>query len=124
MFVLLENISPARVPGAAIVAPQQGIASPNTIIESNSNSVNRMKRLINLLITVSALIHGMVIAAAAIDFPSGVITGLIYVILGGCISVYSLVTNKNFEGNVASLQDIVMNGHQVPITWYFTQGSL
>ena len=94
------------------------------VINTNTNSSTRMKCLINTLITVSSVVHAMVISAAAIDFPKGVIVGLVYVIIGMCVSVYTLVQHKQYEGTVASLQDILRNGHQVPITWYFTQGFL
>lgn len=108
----------------------------DVVVETNNDTRFHMKLLINSLIFLSAIVHGLVIAGAAIDFPHGIIVGLIYIIIGLIITFYYLLkccnnnTNR-FSNNIndtnnllKNLYDIFINMHRRPIMLYFLWGFL
>lgn len=56
---------------------------------AQQQALANMRTLIYTLLAIAIVFHSFIIAGAAIDFPSGLITGLIYVLLGiGCTLWY------------------------------------
>jgi hypothetical protein len=72
------------------------------------------------MLVVASLIYGLLIAGVAIDFPSGLIVGLLYVILYGfcCVGGYLYILHKN------GVTDVYIVGKRRPVIQYFLLGYL
>ena len=63
-------------------------ANPNQDTDANTEHYQDQRCLFNCLILSSSLFHGFIIAGAAINFPSGIVTGMLYVGIGLCLSIW------------------------------------
>lgn len=130
-YSVLESIAASPVPAASSddgAGRLNRVKDRETVVETHNDTRFNMKLLINGLICSSALVHGLAIAGSAIDFPSGIFVGLIYVVGGLVVTVYYLFITApdrrltTGERMTQALLDVSVNMHRRPIMMYFLWG--